>query len=76
MKKKVNYEGTDYIVTFERYGYFSSRFIINGEASSYCLDNEKLTDIKSFKDLATRSIKEYIHRHKAENEFKNWDGKL
>lgn len=76
MKKKVTYEGIEYTITFKSFGYSDSRFVVNGESSSYYSPNDKLTNIDLFKKLAERSIKEYIDRHKAENEFKNWDGKL
>lgn len=76
MKKVVYYEGQKYHITFESYGYDSSRFIVNGETSSLYLSDKGLLKLDNFKDFAIESIKEYINRHKAEEAFRNWDGKL
>ena len=76
MKKKVNYKGVDYNITFQEYGYSSSQFIVNGAISSIYMENTKITDMDSFKRYAIASIEEYIERHKAAETFKNWDGKL
>lgn len=72
--KKVTYEGIEYSVSFERYGYTDSRFCINGETSSEYMDNSKLTDIGQFRNGVTKAIKEYITRHKSKEEFEKWNG--
>ncbi|MFA5152091.1 MAG: hypothetical protein WC554_06005 [Clostridia bacterium] len=74
--KNVEYEGIIYNITFESFGYSDSRFCVNDEPTSWCLSNNRLTDINAFKETAKRAIKSYISKQIAQENFDKWDGKL
>jgi uncharacterized Fe-S cluster protein YjdI len=76
MTKKVLYEGKEYKIFFQSYGYGYSRFCVNGEPTSFYIPNEKLTNVESFKSYAKKAIKEYIAKKVAEDTFEQWDGKI
>lgn len=76
MKKKVTYKGLDYTITFRPFAYSDSRFVINGEDSSFTMSNKSITHLGHFKYYAELAIKEYVARHNAKKLFNEWDGKL
>jgi hypothetical protein len=76
MTKKVLYEGEEYKISFQSYGYGDSRFCVNGEVTSFYLANEKLNNVDEFKRQAKRAIEEYTAKKIAEETFEQWDGKL
>lgn len=74
--KTVEYEGKTYTITFESFGYGDSRFCVNGVSTNWTIANNRLTHISSFKETARRAIQDYLAKQRAEEAFKQWDGKL
>ncbi len=74
--KRVEYEGKEYDISFESYGYGDSRFLVNGEPTKWYVSNERLLHLNTFKETAKRAIQEYISKKAAEENFNKWDGKL
>jgi hypothetical protein len=74
--KKVEFNGITYKIEFSEYGYSSSLFRVNGEATSFWINNNRLDNIESFKEEAKKAIIEYTEKKKAQQLFKDWDGVL
>lgn len=76
MTKKVLYDGKEYKISFQSYGYGDSRFCVNGEATSFYMSDQKLSNVDEFKKYAKKAIEEYIAKKIAEKTFEQWDGKI
>jgi hypothetical protein len=76
MAKKVEFEGKKYKITYDSYGFDSSRLFVNGEGSGITMYNGDLLKVELFKEYAKRAIIEYIKRLKVRSVFNEWDGKL
>lgn len=76
MTKKVLYEGKEYKISFQSYGYENSRFCVNGEWTSFYMSDQNLTNVEEFKKYVKKAIKEYNSKKMAKETFEQWDGKI
>ena len=75
-RKTVEYGGKTYVITARKYGYTHQAMEVNGEATSIHLRNDSLLNPLEWKRYAIQAINEHETCKRAEQEFKDWDGKL